>query len=173
MGVTKMPSYATVCFNFPAHSPSGGGFHCKLPSAQACPKMMHGAPKGINEERPKKGQREASPASYLSSAEAMKEGVGRHSSCSSSPAPSIQLLSLLPPLVFPFSPLSELPLRHLTRRVFLSLPTSVVERKSKIGWLQRSSAKRSWILNRFFASACLFAPMPTRFSAGVSRVGSA
>jgi hypothetical protein len=76
--------------------------------------------RGVSESgRTKRGPRSAvaptngvrvktTPESYSSSAEAIKEGVGRNSGCSSPPAPSSSASP--PPFLFPFPPLPEFPL---------------------------------------------------------------
>jgi len=55
--------------------------------------------------------------SYSSSADTKKEGVGRKKCLFLSPG--ARPLGPRPPLLFPFPPLSEFPLRRLTLRVFL------------------------------------------------------
>jgi len=102
----------------------------------------------ITKERQKKEQKNPCPAPYPSSADAVEEGVGETAVVLTL---GTQLLDLHPPLLFPLLP--EFPLRCLAWCVFLSRgwhqpPTSVVQRKSRIGWLHRSSAERSRILNR-------------------------
>ena len=62
-------------------------------------------------------------------------------------------LSLHPSLLFPLPPL---PFWYLTLHIFgsssagIGLPTSVVERKSRIAWLHLPLARGSWILHRLF-----------------------
>jgi len=117
--------------------------HCKLPFA-LCPGLCQeseSAPRKFQ----RKDKRKKPPPNPTPSAEAMKEGVGRNSGYSSPPAPSSSASALLSSSCFH----SDISLcMSSSAGVGTSLPASVVERKSKIGWLQCSSAKRSRILNR-------------------------
>jgi hypothetical protein len=101
---------------------------------------------------------------YSSSAEPMKERVGRKSSCSTFPTPSSPASRLLS---------SSLSLRlrssHsdaslcISSSTGTSLRTSVVVRKPSTTWLYRQSARRSHILNRPF-------PLPVSFRTSTHRV---
>jgi len=135
---------------------------CKLPFCPPpwpAPKRLWCAPRKSHRKRieQEKEQKKARPVPYSSSpADALKEGVGRNSG-SSSPAPNSPAAASSSASASLSSPRSR---RSLTSYSDASLPassaagtllpTSVVERKSRIAWLHVPPAKRSRIFHRLF-----------------------
>jgi hypothetical protein len=140
-------------------------FPAAVRAVAACCKLSFALRPGLsreNRERTKertneiaKGstQRKRSPVPYTSSADAMKECVGRNSGSSSPPVPSSSASALRSSSrsLRSRSSHSDVPLRASSSAgVGTSLPTSVVERKSSPALLHVSLASRSRTFQRLF-----------------------
>ena len=135
----------------PVHSPhEGSSLQAPLcPPPRPVPRRYK-AYQGIHTGKTKESAKESRPHIRLLFCRGHERGSGKEERLL--PVSGTRFLCVHPPLLFPFLPGVRTPTPRSVRLpqpgAGTSLPTAAAERKSKIGWLQRSSAKRSRILNR-------------------------